>query len=256
MKKLALLLLTLLAACDGAVETQRASVWLPTTSSISLDEYALQRTHDLTGMDAPAIWHDPFIVAPGDARSLWYVDGVYPTILPDGVGGVARLDSGTGLDGFSLARVTGYGGLAGIVGDVGTGARFYALFRFRIATPVTATCAIRLGLARADAGATLSLGVRGTASTEFFRFSRGVTGALSSIPVDDAWHQGELWSPGDGRAYGSIDVEDTKSFAVAPFGASLAPWMLSASGAVVDPSDPVQVDVDDAVYVFPAAGDP
>lgn len=254
------LALTVIASCDigqQTKDTEKVTVWLPTTGAISLDAYALQRASDLTGMDAPAIWHDNFLVPPGDSSSMWkQVDGEgpAPTILSTGAGGVVRLDSGTGINGYSLASVAPFSQLIGIVGDVGSGASFYSLFRFRVPTSVTAACAIRLGIARADNATSLVLGVRGASSTSFFRFSKGSAGVLSTVAIDTEWHQGELWSPGDGNAYGSIDVEDAVSFSVTSFGASLGPWMIVANGAVSEPSDDIQVDVDDAVYVFPAAG--
>jgi hypothetical protein len=246
--------LLFLTACDGGGTVVRTAIW-DATSALSLDEFALQRAHDLTGMEAPTIWHDPFFVAPGDARSQWlassYDVAVAPTILPDGEGGVARFDTGTGVDGFALAGLAPLGTLVGIVGDPGAGASFYTLFRFRVPTPVTSASAIRLGLTREDTAATVSFGVRGASSTEFFRFSRGSAGVLSTVPIDMGWHQEEMWSPGDSRIYGDVDGEEPVSFAISPLGASLAPWIIVASGATVDPTPAIQVDIDDAVYVVP-----
>ena len=258
MKSLALFTaLTVITACDIGQQTKDVTVWLPTTGAISLDAYALQRASNLTGIDAPAIWHDNFLVPPGDPSSMWrQVDGEGPApiILSTGMGGVVRLDSGTGINGYSHTSVAGFSQLIGVVGDVGNGASFYSLFRFRVPTAVTAACAIRLGIARADNAASLVLGVRGASSTSFFRFSKASAGVLSTVAIDTEWHQGELWSDGANNACGSIDVEDPVCFSVSSFGASLGPWMIVANGAVSDPGDDIQVDVDDAVYVFPAAG--
>jgi hypothetical protein len=219
------------------------------TDSIAL--YAQRRARTLLSLTKPPeTLYDSMAALPGDLASVWLRDLGSNGLITRVTGtGLARLD--TSATASSFCNIAASGNPETFVGswapDPNSGAS-YALFVFRLATAVDAQTKALMGYVQGS-GATVGIGVLGSASTSNFRLYSGGSGAASSIAIDTNFHIAEVWTTGTGTVFGAIDGETPISFSLGAF-AGIFPWTSISNGTTAATR---KLDLDTAVYLVPSS---
>lgn len=229
-------------------------------------QYAIDRANALSVFPdnrIVTVFEDPFLVAPGTPGSPWQsrqgFQGTH-TVLPTERGGVARLDSGTHLNGANAWEI-GINPMTdrpGMVSDPGEpGSFWYLLWLFRIAsTPdnqSSMSIQFRPALEPTVEAQGLWFGVDGVfeSSSVFMAEEEFVNATLSDVPIaPGTWHLAEAYQRGIAKQVNfRFDHEAEKTLIMTQsFGQPVTLGLLSANGRTTTGSQ--QADSDHVVLLM------
>lgn len=214
-----------------------------------------------TGDRLVTIFEEPFLVAPGMPGSPWQTRRGYQgsvALLPDEIGGVVRVDSGTTMHGNNNWLLGIGGDVPGIIANPGLpGSRWLLEWIFRIPTTPDAQTDTGLVLRSAEYIGSpeqgIWLGVDGLFDdpTRLMCEEDFVNTTLSARTVDPGtWHRARAWQLGvAGEIHFSFDGEDEKILELTqPFLSAVTVGLTCGNGSNVTSSQ--QLDSDHLVILM------